>query len=176
MLSLSLSLFQHVGEFLSPHDVLQLSQVSQHYLTAVASHFSMEFYLENMTLNQEDFLTRFGKHGLYEEAQCINLSNSDFQPAWLKHLPKSLKSLKLKTINKEHFYAYGFESESAILIEIARALVEASPKLKFLNMSSNNLKNTGAAEIAKLTSLNSLNISDNFLGEAAAEHIRKFLP
>lgn len=136
----------------------------------VASQLPLELSLESKELTEEDFLRYFGENGFYKEAQCLNLSNSSFNPAWLKHLPKTLKALKLISINTKRFSEYGYASKSAMIIELVDALGKL-PRLKFLDISDNNIEDTELEHIVKLRSLTSLIMRWNRIKDTGAKYI-----
>lgn len=171
--SLPLTLFQRALEFLPPRNVLQLAQVSKYCLESVSSRLNLELSLREKILTEEDFINRFGENGFYKKAQCLDLSCSSFHKACLKHLPKTLKALKLERINKPGWGAYGFTDESTMRNEIIKTLDgKTLPKLKFLDISDNGIGAEGAKYIAKnLTSLTYLDISGTGLGVEGARII-----
>lgn len=149
LLSLDASLFQRIGEFLPPHDVLQLAQVSRDCLITLASHFNIELSLVNKTLTEQDFLNYFKKaDGLYKEAQCFSLTWTSFHPDWLNHIPKILKTLKLRGVRTDFFSEYGFENALAMKIKILRSLGQTLPDLKYLHISGNHLGDEEARHLA----------------------------
>lgn len=186
LLSLNHHLFQRVGKFLPPPDVLLLAQVSKYCLSTVASHFSMELTLEKKTFTKEDFSRYFNqKDGIYKEAQCLNIFDISFPPDWLRNLPKTLKSLKLRGFDPKPFIEIGSEvgSEdeivigSTVMIGVLRDLLKTLPGLKLIDISENFLGVEGALLIAEnLKALTSLNISANLIGDEGArliaEHLR----
>lgn len=172
LLSLDPDLFERVGKFLPPRDIHQLAQVSQYCLKSMCSHLNLELSLEGKTLTEEVFLNYFGAQGFYKEAQYLNLSGASFNPAWLRHLPKTLKSLKLNSINTKHSKNYGYKKKSMFLIDIVKMIGNnALPKLKYFDISNNSLEDNGTEHIAQMNSLKYLNISNNRLGVDGAKHI-----
>lgn len=176
LLSLELSSFQRVAQYLTEEEAFNLAQVSKYCLGSVSSQLNLELYLEKKMLFGEDFLHYFGEDGIYKDAQCLSLSggSSFIHPTWLRRLPKTLKVLKLRSINTKLFREFGFLDKSTMLIEIVRALGETLPHLRFLDLSENNLGAAEAAAIAQhLTSLHSLNISKNRLQKNGIKEIAK---
>lgn len=132
----------------------------------------LELYLENKILTEDDFLSRFGENGIYQEVQCLSLSGSSFHPEWLKYLPKSIKSLKLRHVKMTSFREDGFEDECTMKIKMLRILGKTLPNLKFLDISFSDLGAEGACHIVKnLKSLTSLNIAANKIGDKGARFI-----
>lgn len=170
-LSLTFPLFQHVGPFLSPKDILQLAEASKCCLNAVTSQLKVELSLEGKKFTEKEFLDYFGEQGLYREVQYLNLSHSYFDPSWIKYLPKTLKELKLASINKQRISEYGFINSSTMSFDMVKALAENLTKLELLNISENNLTDSAAVEIAKLPSLHTLDISRNKLGPLGAAKV-----
>lgn len=173
LLSLIPSLFKDVVQFLTPHEALQLSQVSKDCLRLVGCQLNLELSLENKFLTKKDFLRFFGEHGMYREIQCLSLSYSSFHPVWLRNLPKTIKTLKLSSVKTNFYRKYRFKDKNTMLTEMVEVVRETLPKLKFLNISNNSLGDTGAQQIGRINSLKYLNISGNALRAAGAAEIAK---
>lgn len=173
LLFLDPSILKAVGWFLSSNDAVKWAQASKNCANLVASQLKLQLLLENKILTEKNFLEYFGENQIYKEAQHLSLSGSSFHPAWLRHLPKSIKSIKLYKMNTHKFSQYGFKSPLEMKTEILRILAEVLPTLKSLDFSRNELQADGAQHIAQLSTLTHLDISENQIGDEGVKHLVK---
>lgn len=171
------SILAKVANFLPQENFENLGYVNKSCFGALSSHSNLELSLEKRNLTEDDFLSRFKEIGFYNTVQCLNLSCSSFDPKCLSHLPKTIKSLKLKFINLEHFSQYGFLNEWDMLNAIVRTLGgDALPKIKFLDISWNGFRDNEIRLIVEsLKSLTHLVISKTYMSGKSVHTITENL-
>ena len=173
----------HMASYLTAEQILHLADKNKKlkdFLTGLENN--AELSLSGKILGNDDFLTLFGKEGVFSKAKKINLTGCQFDHKLLAKLPKSVVSLRLAKT--------GFRPESlqhlSKLTRLAHLDLAANPigthepetilPAQALSLAENDSSLDLAESIAQFSHLETLNLSSSRLNEAEKKEIKSRLP
>ena len=150
----------HLASYLTAEQIRNLATKNEKletFLGNVARGAPLDF--QRTTLSNGEFLTLFGKDGVFSKATNINFTGCRFEHKLLSQLPASIKTLSLAQV--------GLKADT--LKHLAQLT-----HLENLDLRANKLGEGAGAHLAQLTSLKTLSLAENDLGTDTLETVAKF--
>lgn len=164
-LKMGRDLILEMAKYLTGKDLIKfgLANPKTHeYVAAYLARADTEVDLTGVTLSDKQFEALFGKGGIYENKLHVNLNGADFNQTSLRHLPKTLKTLKLSDTDRR-------------ITSVGVAHISQLSELERLDMSRLNymsyLGDVGVETLSKLKKLQYLDLSKCSLSGTALEHL-----